>query len=58
MSDEPTKEGQQTPEETKAAETTTELSDQDLPNVAGGKVGLNDIHFTKNIDKSSPVLLL
>jgi bacteriocin-like protein len=31
-----------------------ELSDEELNNVAGGKVTLSDFHFTKQIDKSSP----
>ena len=35
--------------------TLTELSPQELDNVSGGqKVQMNDIHFVKVIDKSSP----
>jgi type VI protein secretion system component Hcp len=33
-----------------------ELSEDDLEAVSGGKVHLQDIHFTKNVDKASPIL--
>ena len=33
-----------------------ELSENDLDNVTGGKVALQDFHFTKKVDKSSSKL--
>ena len=56
MSDEGVKEGQQTPEEMKAAP----LSDQDLASVNGGTkpghVATSEIHFVKFLDKTTPLL--
>jgi type VI protein secretion system component Hcp len=43
------------PEETTDAPAA--LSDTDLQQVAGGKVSLQDFHFTTTTDKSSPLLL-
>ena len=42
-----------TPKEKKAS---AELDDDALGKVSGGKVRLSDFHFTKKVDKASPVL--
>ncbi len=34
-----------------------ELSEEELDTVAGGKVNLQDFHFTRKVDKASPILL-
>jgi type VI protein secretion system component Hcp len=43
-------------DETPKAEPSAELSEPVLDEVVGGKTALQDMHFTKVIDKSSPNL--
>jgi len=44
------------PRTTEEKKKPTELSDQDLEAVSGGRASVSDIHFTKVVDKASPVL--